>query len=151
MNVGPCGAIFVVCRSVAHGKEIVSSCAEVRAHGEAFFRRVLYFNRVFCIWPTTKALFVVCPMICAWQTLRHTTNYRFLVTPSPPPTSAASPSSQVRDVLLCCVLLHHRFTPRGKMMTGRSFGYAAAAAVTSIVWMLLRWNSHAPRAAAKRA
>jgi len=57
-----------------------------------------------------------------------------------------------RTTVLCCVLLHHRFTPRGKMMTGRSFGYAAAAAaVTSIVWMLLQWNSHAPRAAAKRA
>jgi len=79
VNVGPCDAIFVVCRSVAHGKEIGLPCAKIRAHGEASFRHVLCFDRVFCIWPTAKALFAVCPMICARRTLRHTVNYRFPV------------------------------------------------------------------------
>jgi len=49
VNVGPCDTIFVVYRSVAHGKEIGLPCAKVMAHGEASFRRVLCFGRVFCI------------------------------------------------------------------------------------------------------
>ncbi|CAL4926613.1 unnamed protein product [Urochloa decumbens] len=42
-------------------------------------------------------------------------------------------------------LVYHTFT-------AANLGAFALAAVTSIVWMLLQWNSHAPRAAtAKRA
>ncbi|KAG2648137.1 ergosterol biosynthetic protein 28-like [Panicum virgatum] len=41
-------------------------------------------------------------------------------------------------------LVYHTFT-------AANLGSFALVAVTSIVWMLLQWNSHAPRAAAKRA
>ena len=70
-----------LCRVPTWGtrQRIILPCTEVRAHGEASFCRGLYFGRVFCIWPTTKALFAVCPMVCARRTLRHTANYRFPV------------------------------------------------------------------------
>ncbi|RLN15613.1 hypothetical protein C2845_PM02G02940 [Panicum miliaceum] len=41
-------------------------------------------------------------------------------------------------------LVYHTFT-------AANLGSFALVAVTSIVWMLLQWNSHAPRAVAKRA
>ena len=91
-TAGPHGAMFAVCLTEAHGKmwrrwptgtsghvALYLPCAEVWAHSEASFRRGLYFGRVFCIWPTTKAFFAVCPMVCARRTFRHTANWGNLV------------------------------------------------------------------------
>ena len=75
----PRGPIFAVCRSEAHGKESFCRVPRLGHTAKPPSAVGFIFGRVFCIWPTTKALFAVCPMVCARRTLRHTANYRFPV------------------------------------------------------------------------